>query len=128
MVYLPAEDVLIAGDVVDNPVPFAYGCDVSGWIEALDSLIALEPRTIVPGHGDVMNTPQQMRVLRLYLSELRAESLGAATIGKTASDVCAGGKAKDIRDRLAGRNKMLAFLCDNYFIAPVVKSSFQSLE
>jgi cyclase len=50
--WIPQRKVLFTGDVIFNGgTPFAAMGSVAGWLEALDMLRALEPETIVPGHG-----------------------------------------------------------------------------
>ena len=52
--WVPEREVLFAGDVIFNKgTPFAMMGSVAGWLEALERLRALGPRTIVPGHGPV---------------------------------------------------------------------------
>jgi cyclase len=51
--YLPKEHVLITGDILVNPVPFAVGGSYPReWIETLQKLNQLEIETIIPGHGE----------------------------------------------------------------------------
>ncbi|MEU6381120.1 MBL fold metallo-hydrolase [Streptomyces sp. NPDC046909] len=53
-VWLPRQRVLFTGDVVMNGVmPFCLMGSVSGSLDALRRLRALEPVTVVPGHGAV---------------------------------------------------------------------------
>lgn len=53
-VWLPAERVLLAGDLCFNAVtPLAVHGQVGRWRTALDELIALNPCTVLPGHGPV---------------------------------------------------------------------------
>jgi cyclase len=50
--WIPQRKVLFAGDIIFNRgTPFALMGSVAGWLEALETLRALEPETIVPGHG-----------------------------------------------------------------------------
>jgi cyclase len=53
--YLPAEKILITGDLLINPISFALSCYPSEWLRVLERLDALEATTIVPGHGDPSN-------------------------------------------------------------------------
>jgi cyclase len=53
-VWLPSERLLFAGDLVFNGgTPFVVMGSVAGSIEAVAQLRALDPETIVPGHGGV---------------------------------------------------------------------------
>lgn len=52
--WFPDTQVLIAGDLSFIGVtPLAIHGLLSGWIEALNTLITLQPRVVVPGHGRV---------------------------------------------------------------------------
>ena len=64
--WLPAERILIAGDLVDHPVPYAFGGYPSDWIGTLERLAALAPALVVPGHGEpLVGTGYVERVIGL---------------------------------------------------------------
>lgn len=126
VVYLPVERVLIAGDIIDNPVPFAYGCDTDGWIAALDSVAALNPAVIIPGHGEPVSIAQ-VQSLRASLASLRDAAREAARSGVSIEQALAGDVAAGVEKQMAGENAMLRFLCENYFIGPVMKSAANSM-
>ena len=79
VVVLPQMGVLIAGDLVfRGRIPFVGNADSGRWIEALQRLLALGTRTIVPGHGPVSdNAEADLRLTLDYLTHLRA-TMGAA--------------------------------------------------
>ena len=53
------DGVLYAGDVVfRGRVPFVGDADSRAWIAALDKLIAVHPKVLVPGHGAPSRTPR----------------------------------------------------------------------
>ena len=54
IVYLPKEKVLITGDVLDYPIPLAFGGYPSEWIQTLRRLAEFDVSAIVPGHGQVL--------------------------------------------------------------------------
>jgi glyoxylase-like metal-dependent hydrolase (beta-lactamase superfamily II) len=76
------DGVLYAGDLVfRGRVPYVGDADTRAWIEALDSLIALKPKVLIPGHGAASRTPRKDLVfIRDYLQYLRT------TMGKAARD------------------------------------------
>ena len=79
VVFLPAERVLFAGDlVVRGRIPFVGQADSRQWIAALDTLLKMDPLVVVPGHG-ALSTPARadMELTRDYLAFLR-EAMGAA--------------------------------------------------
>jgi cyclase len=53
--YLAKERILIAGDLLDHPVPYAFDGYPSEWIQALTRMARLDADTIVPGHGEVLH-------------------------------------------------------------------------
>ena len=73
VVYLPAEKVLFAGDLVfRNRVPFVGQADSRHWIAALDQLLKFDAQVIVPGHGDASKDARaDMQLTRDYLVYLR---------------------------------------------------------
>lgn len=54
IVWLPAERIAIAGDLVTHPVLFTYDGYPMEWAATLDRLAGLEPLVVVPGHGEVL--------------------------------------------------------------------------
>ena len=80
VVYSERSGVLFAGDLVfRGRIPFVGQADSRGWISALSGLIALRPRTIVPGHGPVSSDPvPDLELTRDYLVFLRKSTGEAA--------------------------------------------------
>jgi glyoxylase-like metal-dependent hydrolase (beta-lactamase superfamily II) len=78
-VYLPAQRVLFAGDLVfRGRLPFVGTADSRRWIDALDRLLALDTEVIVPGHGPASREAvADLRLTRDYLVHLR-ETMGQA--------------------------------------------------
>jgi glyoxylase-like metal-dependent hydrolase (beta-lactamase superfamily II) len=71
--------VVFAGDIVfRGRVPFVGHADSRGWIKALDRLLALQPRVLVPGHGALSLQPAaDLTQTRDYLMYLR-QTMGEA--------------------------------------------------
>src|SRR5690242_11913840 len=68
-VWLPESRVLLTGDICfTGVVPLSVNGLLSGWIAALDALIALQPAVVVPGHGSV-GTLADLLTLRDYFLE-----------------------------------------------------------
>lgn len=73
VVWVPQRGALFAGDLFfAGRIPFVGQADSRRWITALDGLLALRPRVVVPGHGGVSTDPAADIVLtRDYLAHLR---------------------------------------------------------
>jgi cyclase len=54
VVFLPKERVVVAGDLLDHPVPYLGGGYPSQLVRTLREMARLDAQTIVPGHGDVL--------------------------------------------------------------------------
>ncbi len=83
VVVLPQRGLLIAGDLVfRGRIPFVGNADSGRWIDALQRLLALGTRTIVPGHGPVSeNADADLRLTLDYLKHLRS------TMGEAAKNL-----------------------------------------
>lgn len=79
VVLFEAEKVMFAGDIVfRGRVPFVGQADSRHWIAALDTLLAMAPEVVLPGHGEASTTARaDLQLTRDYLAYLR-ETMGAA--------------------------------------------------
>src|SRR5215467_12431391 len=50
VVYLPKERIVVTGDLVVHPIPYAFDGYPSEWGQTLQNLAQLDAETIVPGH------------------------------------------------------------------------------
>lgn len=81
LVMLVKEDgVLYAGDLVFlGRIPFVGAADAAAWSQALDKLLAMKPKVLVPGHGPASTKPAADLVFtRDYLKYLRSSMSKAA--------------------------------------------------
>jgi cyclase len=84
VVYLPKEKLLLAGDLIVNPITFALSGYPTEWLEVLKKIDALDATTIVTGHGPALRDKTllhaTMDVFRVLLKEgarLKAEGKSA---------------------------------------------------
>jgi glyoxylase-like metal-dependent hydrolase (beta-lactamase superfamily II) len=77
-VWFPRTRTLITGDICFNRVvPLAVNGLLSGWLEAIEALIKLEPAVVVPGHGAI-GTLADLSLLHDYFSRL--QTIGRAAV------------------------------------------------
>lgn len=74
IVWLPAERVVFAGDlVIEDGVTMVVDGSSTGLLAALDAIAALRPVTVVPGHGVLPRDPRALIAqTRAYILGLRA--------------------------------------------------------
>jgi glyoxylase-like metal-dependent hydrolase (beta-lactamase superfamily II) len=79
VVFLPAEKVLFAGDIVFRArLPYVGQADSRHWIAALNTILAFDAKAVVPGHGPLSTSARQdLELTRDYLAYLR-ETMGRA--------------------------------------------------
>jgi cyclase len=74
IVHLPAERVVFTGDVLFRLcTPIGWEGTYAQWLAALDTIIALAPDVVVPGHGPLSGV-EGPREMRAYLEYVRGES------------------------------------------------------
>ncbi len=75
MIWLPAERVLFAGDVlVEDGVTMVVDGNSRELLRALQAIDSLNPRVVVPGHGAVPRVPAELVArTRAYISGLEAD-------------------------------------------------------
>ncbi len=73
MLFVKEDRLLFAGDLLyAGRVPFVGNADSASWLRAMDQLIALDPRVVVPGHGPASrDVPRDLVLTRDYLQFLR---------------------------------------------------------
>jgi cyclase len=71
--WLPSERIVFTGDVLFRLcTPIGWDGTFDGWIAALDRIVTLDPKVVVPGHGPLCGV-EGPREMREYLAYVRAE-------------------------------------------------------
>ena len=104
LVYLPAQRILVTGDIVVHPIPYAFDGYPSDWIHTLERMAELRADTIVPGHGEVLHDKQfiyelidtMKSVVAQVDQQFRSDPDVGLDVVKKALDL------KVLRERLAG--------------------------
>ena len=74
IVHLPAARVVFTGDVLFRLcTPIGWDGTTDGWCAALDTIIALDPAVVVPGHGPLCGV-EGPREMKAYLEYVRGEA------------------------------------------------------
>lgn len=123
-VWLPNERVLVTGDLLVNPAPYAFGSFPSDWVRTLTALRTLPARVVVPGHGAIQ---YDWAYLDLVVEALRATIEQASAAVAKGLDLEATRKAIDlsaIRQKFAKADPQLERAFDGFFVAPVVERAW----
>lgn len=126
-VWLPEDRVLITGDVLVAPVPFAFESPMADWIGTLGKLRELKPKTIVPGHGPVQRDFRYLEQVRSLLEATLSAVRKARVEGVAYAELAMAVDLSDFEHRFTGGDPMRADAWRSYFLRPGVKSAWASL-
>ena len=124
VVHLPAEGVVATGDLVVHPTPFFFNSHIAGWLAALDSVRALRPRVIVPGHGPVLRDTTYLDRLSVALAAVRDQTAALAARGLTWEQGRDSVSLEPHRRAFAGADRVRNAAWQNYFAGPAVRAGF----
>lgn len=124
VVSLPSRGIVAAGDLVDAPIPLAFNSYPASWVKVLDSLLALRPRIIVPGHGPVMHDLRYVRSVRSWLERINRETTEALERDDSLETALKAITLNDVRQRVTKDEKWLNFLFRSFFVRPAVQAAY----
>jgi glyoxylase-like metal-dependent hydrolase (beta-lactamase superfamily II) len=79
--YLPKEKIVIAGDLLINPVTYALSSYPTGWIKTLEYIDSLDAAIIVPGHGEPLHDETLLKATIAVLKDLQKRGADAKARG-----------------------------------------------
>jgi len=79
--FLPKEKIVIAGDLLINPVTYALSSYPTGWIKTLEYIDSLDASIIVPGHGEPLGDERLLKATIAVLKDLQKRGADAKARG-----------------------------------------------
>jgi len=89
VVWLPKERILATGDMLQPNAPYMGDGFIRSWADALDSLKAMQPALILPGHGEQFSDVAIIDHLSGYLRSLWTQSAASKAKGLTPEQAAA---------------------------------------
>jgi glyoxylase-like metal-dependent hydrolase (beta-lactamase superfamily II) len=106
--YLPKEQILVTGDIVVAPVPYFFAGYPESRARSLRRLLELEIKTIVPGHGDVLQGKAYMldvvEMIETIVGQVSAAVVRIGSLSARLEDVRPQIDVAEYRRRFAGDN------------------------
>jgi glyoxylase-like metal-dependent hydrolase (beta-lactamase superfamily II) len=103
---LPAENLVVSGDLLINPITYALFCYPDGWIRSLEYLDALDAATMIPGHGAVLHDETLLHATLSLLRRERERARDAKAKGQTTDQanamVLADAEVQRLRSTITG--------------------------
>ncbi len=107
VMYLPKEKILVTGDVLVHPFPYATP-PISQRIDTLKKLLGLDLAMIVPGHGEVDHDNSSLLLLLHFFETIHDQVRKLLEQGVVSvEDVQAAVKVEEFRAQFTGNDKSL---------------------
>ena len=123
--WVPDIKLLMAGDTVVYPTPFAFGSYMTEWPVTLQKIIDLNPAIIIPGHGPVMHDTSYLATLIALFRSLTVQVKQAADQGLSLEDTRKKIDLSEFSKRLAGDDRMRQAGFRSAFVYPGVDRAYQ---
>ena len=128
--WLPKEKILITGDILLSPYPYAIGGSYpADWLKAFEEFAALKPRVIIPGHG----APQSIEFLRkniklfqTILQNVKEEKGKGSSVDQTKSAI--GSRSKELALMLGISDEQITAEFKAYFLDVFVARAYRELD
>lgn len=125
VVWLPRQRILIAGDIVVEPIPFLFNMYPSDQIAALERLKTYDFQALVPGHGSVQRDRAYLdRVIGL-IRETQAQVGPLARQGLSLEEVNARVDFSAQQALFAGDDPWRGYWFPQYATTPLVESVYR---
>ena len=126
VVYLPKEQIVITGDLVVWPVPYVGSpqSHPGEWSKALDQILTLHPKTIVPGHGPVLTDDAQVKEMSKLFATIDEQVRAAVKRGETLDQIHKDLNLDSFRDFFAGNSRIRKLIFQNYVAGPAVDAAY----
>lgn len=129
--YLPKEEVLITGDILLSPYPFAIGGTYPAeWLKILQKFVAMEPAAIIPGHGNAETNTDFLRsnvdLFQTVMNQVKEDKANGMTAEQTTDAI--GKQAADLVAKVGIHDADTAEEFKAYFLNVFVKRAYRELD
>jgi glyoxylase-like metal-dependent hydrolase (beta-lactamase superfamily II) len=127
VVWLPQERILITGDLVVSPVPYAYEVDFTAWIQTLRKILGMQPRLLIPGHGRPMQDLTHVEQLLDLFDDTLTQVQAAASRGSDLQEVLSEVRLEKYAVRFAGEDAAARAAFERDYRIPAIRSVWATL-
>jgi cyclase len=125
IVWVPDAKVLVTGDLVVQPTPYATNAYPAEWIVAMEKIRSFDAAAIVPGHGPVQRDWKYVDSVTEMLRFVVAQAAAAVRDGLTIDEAKARIDLEPYRRRFAGDDAIRRKAFDEYFASSIVASAYR---
>jgi glyoxylase-like metal-dependent hydrolase (beta-lactamase superfamily II) len=124
VIWIPSERVLISGDIVVHPIPYAAASYPTSWISVLDKLEAYDFAYLIPGHGDVQTDRAYVDQVKAALIEVQRQVVPLAKKNVALDDVYKQTDFKALIASFAGDDKWKMQEFNSFFPHSIIKNVY----
>jgi len=127
VVHLPADNILITGDLVVWPVPLVGDpqSHIGAWSDTLKAALELRPQIVVPGHGMVLRDTRHLKLLADMFGAINDQVKALVARGSSLESVRKTVNVDEYRKQLVGSSPMRSLLFTNYVQGPAVGAAYR---
>ncbi len=127
VVWLPEDGVLITGDLLVSPIPFAFDSPLQDWSATLNKLSNFNTKLIVPGHGPVQKDQRYLNQLRSLLDLTLKRVVDAKDNNAEFDELEEVVDLSDFEAMFTGGDENLGYAWRSYYLRPGLKSAWVTL-
>ena len=129
--YLPKEKVLVTGDILLSPYPFAIGGTYPAeWLRTLEKFAAVAPNLIIPGHGDAESNTDflhgNIALFREVIGQVKANKAKGMTSEQTVEALDK--QNVELAGKIGIKDAETAAAFKDYFLDVFVKRAYRELD
>jgi cyclase len=124
VVYLPNDKIVITGDVLVAPIPFAFGSFLGDWVKTLDAIRSLDASVIVPGHGPIQRDWTYLDQVAALLRATLAQAATAVAEGKDLEATRKVVKLDSSSQPFVGTSALKALIFDEVYAGPAIERAY----
>jgi glyoxylase-like metal-dependent hydrolase (beta-lactamase superfamily II) len=125
VVWIPEARILVAGDIVVGPTPYATYRNSPGLIRALHTLIGMNPAIVIPGHGEVEHDLAYMQLLERAFTEYRRAAEAAYAAKVPVQEALKTIAFPEIDRQFTGDDAMKQFAYRAFFARNLIRNTYQ---
>jgi glyoxylase-like metal-dependent hydrolase (beta-lactamase superfamily II) len=125
VIYLPQEKVLITGDLLVNPIPFAFGSYLGEWVQDLKKLRALEADVTIPGHGPIEKDRTYLDLVIKLLETTLQQTQDAVKKGLSLDETRKLVILESFRKQMAGDDPVRDKAFTDYYLTPAIERAYK---
>jgi cyclase len=126
VVHLPAEGILITGDLVIWPVPYVGNpqSHPGDWSATLEKMLTLHPTAIIPGHGPILRDDSYVKLMARLFASIKQQVEAAVARGETLEQTRKSVNLEEFRKAFGGDSRMRRIIFGSYVRGPAVEAAF----